>query len=178
MQYNTQNFKDELKKIEEWLSKEYSSVHTGRATPLVLDGVMVDSYGSKMPIKNVASITVEDSKTLRVTSWDKSQIKAIELAINEVNLGLSVASDSDGIRVIFPMLTTENRAKLVKVLKEKLEDSRISVRKGRQSEIELLAGLTEDEIKRAKDEIQKCVDESNNNLEKIFEKKERDLMEN
>ena len=178
MQYNTQNFKIELKKVEEWLSKEYGSVHTGRATPMILDGIMVDSYGSKMPIKNIASVIVEDPKTLRVSPWDKTQTRAIESAVNESNLGLSVVSDSEGVRVIFPVLTTENRTKLVKVLKEKLEDARISVRKERQSEIELLEGLTEDEAKRAKEDIQKCVDEANNNLEIIFDKKEKDLMEN
>lgn len=178
MSYNTQNFIIELKKIEEWLSKEYSSVHTGRATPMILDSISVESYGSRMPIKNVASVTVEDSKTLRVSPWDKTQIKGIEIAISEANLGLSVLSDGEGVRVIFPMLTTENRAKLVKILKEKLEEARISVRKTRQAEIEGLDGLPEDEEKRAKDEIQKRVDEANSNLEAIFDKKESDLMNN
>jgi len=178
MAYNTQNFKTELKKIEEWLSKEYSQVHTGRATPMVLDSIMVESYGSYMPIKNVAGITIEDPKTLRISPWDKNQIKGIESAINEANLGLSVASDGDGIRAIFPMLTTENRSKLVKVLKEKLEDARISIRKERQSEMDKLEDLPEDEAKRGKEDIQKAVDESNNNLEAIFGKKEKDLMEN
>jgi len=178
MAYNTQNFKIELKKIEEWLSKEYSQVHTGRATPIVLDSIMVESYGNYMPIKNVAGITIEDPKTLRIAPWDKNQIKGIEVAINSANLGLSVVSDSDGVRVIFPMLTTENRTKLVKVLKEKLEDARISVRKERQAEIDKLTGLSEDETKRGKEDIQKVVDESNNNLEAIFNKKEKDLMEN
>lgn len=176
MAYNTQNFKIELKKIEEWLSKEYSQVHTGRATPMILDSIMVESYGSHMPIKNVAGITIEDPKTLRIAPWDKNQIKEIENAINSSNLGLSVVSDSDGVRVIFPMLTTENRTKLVKVLKEKLEDARISVRKERQNEIDKLADLAEDEKKRGKDDIQKCVDESNNNLEAIFTKKENEIM--
>lgn len=176
MGYNTQNFKIELKKVEEWLSKEYSQIHTGRATPLVLDGVSVESYGSKMPIKNVAGITIEDPKTLRIAPWDKNQIKEIENAINASNLGLSVVSDSDGVRVIFPMLTTENRTKLVKILKEKLEDARISVRKERQNEIDKLADLSEDEKKRGKDEIQKYVDEGNNNLESIFAKKEIEIM--
>lgn len=178
MAYNTQNFKIELKKVEEWLSKEYSQVHTGRATPIVLDSIMVESYGSYMPIKNVAGVTIEDSKTLRIAPWDKNQIKGIENAINTANLGLSVVSDSDGVRVIFPMLTTENRSKLVKVLKEKLEDARISVRKERQEEIDKLADLSEDEVKRGKEDIQKSVDESNNNLEAIFSKKETDLMNN
>jgi len=178
MAYNTQSFKIELKKIEEWLSKEYSQIHTGRATPIVLDSIMVESYGSYMPIKNVAGVTIEDSKTLRIAPWDKNQIKSIETAVNAANLGLSVVSDSDGVRVIFPMLTTENRTKLVKVLKEKLEDARISVRKERQIEIDKMEGLPEDEIKRGKEDIQKCVDESNNNLEAIFNKKETDLMNN
>lgn len=178
MAYNTQNFKIELKKVSEWLQKEYGSVHTGRATPMILDSIMVDSYGSKMPIKNVASITVEDSKTLRIAPWDKSQIKNIEKSINESNLGLSVLSDGEGVRVVFPMLTTENRQKLVKVIKEKLEDGRISIRKLRQSEIEETEGMTEDEQKRSKEEIQKVVDLANEELEEIFKKKEKDLMEN
>ncbi|ETB63805.1 TPA: ribosome recycling factor [Candidatus Nomurabacteria bacterium] len=178
MSYNTTNFKSELKKIEEWLSKEYSSLQTGRATPMVLDSINIESYGSMMPVKNIASVSIEDSKTLRVAPWDKTQIKSIENSIIASNLGLSVVSDSDGVRVIFPMLTTENRIKLVKILKEKLEDARISVRKERQNEIDTTEDLPEDEAKRAKDDIQKCVDETNKNLEAIFTKKETDLMNN
>jgi ribosome recycling factor len=174
--YNTTNFKSELKKIEEWLSKEFMQVQTGRATPIILDSVMVDNYGSMMPIKNVASISIEDAKTLRITPWDRNHIKTIEKAIQDANLGLSVVSDGEGVRAIFPMLTTENKIKLVKILKDKLEDARISVRKERQSAIDETEDLTEDEKKRAKDEIQKCVDEANQNLETIFDKKETDLM--
>src|SRR5574344_1797413 len=174
--YNTQEFKNELQKIEVWLSKEYSQIQTGRATPMVLDSISIENYGSYTPIKNIASISVEDSKTLRIAPWDKNQVRLIEGAINEADLGLSVLSDADGVRVIFPMLTTESRSKLVKILKEKLEDARISVRKERQAEIDKLEGLTEDEIKRAKEEIQKAVDGVNSNLENIFSKKEGDLM--
>jgi len=143
---------------------------------MVLDSISIENYGSYTPIKNVASISVEDSKTLRIAPWDKNQVRLIEGAINEADLGLSVLSDADGVRVIFPMLTTESRSKLVKILKEKLEDARISVRKERQAEIDRLEGLTEDEIKRAKEEIQKAVDEVNSNLENIFNKKKGDLM--
>ena len=176
MAHNTTQFKAELKKIEEWLSKEYGQVHTGRATPIVLDSIMIESYGTRMPIKNVASVTVEDPKTLRVAPWDKNQIKDIEGAVMAANLGLSVVSDSDGVRVIFPMLTTENRTKLAKILKEKLEDARISVRKERQGEIDTLVDLPEDDAKRAKEDIQKCVDEANSTLEAIFAKKETEVM--
>ena len=176
MSYNSSAFKANLKKVEEWLSKEYSQVHTGRATPMVLDSISVESYGSRMPIKNVAGITIEDPKTLRIAPWDKNQIKDIETAIAAANLGLSVVSDSDGVRVIFPMLTTENRTRLAKILKEKLEDARISVRQERGDEMNNLGDLSEDDMKRAKDEVQKCVDEANKNLEAIFAKKETEVM--
>ncbi len=176
MTYNTNNLKSELRKVEEWLSKEYGQVHTGRATPMVLDSINVESYGSRMPIKNVASISIEDPKTLRIAPWDKSQIKEIENSIMAANLGLSVVSDSDGVRVIFPMMTTENRTKLAKLLKEKLEEARISVRKVRQEEMGELDDLSEDEQARAKEDIQKCVDEANQNLEEIFAKKEVEVM--
>jgi ribosome recycling factor len=176
MSYNTQNLKAELKKVEEWLSKEFSQVHTGRATPMVLDSIMVESYGMRTPIKNVAGITIEDPKTLRIAPWDKNQIKDIEAAIMAANLGLSVVSDSDGVRAIFPMLTTENRTKLAKILKEKLEDARISVRKERGDEMNKIGDLSEDDKNRAKDDIQKCVDEANKNLEDIFAKKENEVM--
>lgn len=176
MAYNTTEFKTELKAIEAWLSLQYSGVHTGRATPLVLDNVMIETYGQRGPIKNVASIVTEDPKTLRVAPWDKNMIKEIENAIREADLGLSLVSDSDGVRVIFPMLTTENRAKLAKVLKEKLEEARIRVRKNRTDEIDSLEGLSEDEVHRAKEDIQKAVDESNKNLEAIFAKKETEIM--
>ena len=176
MPYNTNNFKIEVKKIEEWLSKEFSQVHTGRATPMVLDSITLEVYGARTPIKNVASVNIEDPKTLRVAPWDKNQIKEIESAIMAANLGLSVMSDSDGVRVKFPMMTTENRTKLTKILKEKLEEARIRVRKIRGEEIDTLDDLPEDEQKRAKDDIQKYVDEANKNLEAIFTKKEVEVM--
>ncbi len=178
MAYNFSDFKTALKRVEEWLSKEYSGVHTGRATPTLLDTISVESYGSYQPIKNVGTISIEDPKTLRIVPWDKSVIKEIERAITAANLGLSVAPDQDGVRIIFPMLTTENRQKLVKVLKEKLEDARISVRKEREEASTKMKAtdLPEDDMFRAKEEMQKYVDETNKNLEAIFEKKEHEVM--
>ena len=182
MQYNFTNFKLELKKVEEFLSKEYSQLSTGRASPMVLDGVSVETYGAYQPIKNVASVQIEDPKTLRINPWDKGQIKGIEKAILTADLGLSVAVDDAGIRVIFPQLTTETRQKLVKVLKEKLEESRITVRRERSNvweeiqKLEKESKMTEDERVRAKDDLQKVVDEVNKNLENIFEKKEKEVL--
>jgi len=181
MQYDFAKLKEDLKRTEDFLSKEYSQLNVGRATPMILDGIFVDNYGAKTPIKNIASIAVEDPKTLRVSPWDKSQIKDIEKAITSENLGLSVASDESGLRVIFPQLTSENRQNLVKVLKEKLEEARITVRRVREdvwNDIqakEKAGSMTEDEKFRGKDELQKIVDEANKNLEQIFEKKESEV---
>ncbi|MEI6280492.1 MAG: ribosome-recycling factor [bacterium] len=182
MQYNFSNFKIALKKVEDFLSKEYTQLNIGRASPMVLDGVSVESYGSYLPLKNVASISIEDSKTLRIAPWDKSQVKGIEKAILVSNLGLSVATDDLGIRVIFPQLTTETRQTLVKVLKEKLEEQRITVRREREvifrdmEAKEKESIMTEDEMFRAKEELQKIITETNNNLEAVFEKKEKEVM--
>lgn len=182
MAYNFSQFKEETKNIEIWLSKEFGSVHTGRAAPMLLDGVSVESYGSFQPLKNVASISIEDPKTLRVSPWDKSQVKDIEKAIVAANLGLSLATDDLGLRVIVPMLTTERRVSLVKLLKERLEDARVSVRQEREKTWNDIQAqerdgeMPEDEKFRAKDELQKCVDEANANLEALFDKKENEVM--
>lgn len=182
MQYNFSNFKAGVNKISDYLGKEYSQLNIGRASPMVLDGISVESYGSYVPIKNIASISIEDPKTLRVVPWDKNLLKVAEKAIISSNLGLSVATDESGLRVGFPQLTSETRQNLIKVLKEKLEESRITVRKEREKvwdeiqKMEKDGKMSEDEKFRAKDELQKVIDEINKNLENIFLKKEKEVL--
>jgi ribosome recycling factor len=178
MAFNFTNLDNSLKDSTEWLAREFSRVHTGRASPILLDGVMVEAYGSFQPIKNVGSISIEDARTLRITLWDKTVVKDVEKAITAANLGLSLATDAEGMRVIFPSLTTENRSRLVKVLKEKMEEARISVRKDRENALGELktADLPEDDARRAKDDIQKRIDAANAKLESIFLGKEDEVM--
>ena len=182
MQYNFSGLLTEIKKIEEFLGREYSQLNIGRASLAILDSIQVDSYGARVPLKNIASISIEDPKTLRVAPWDKSQIKEIEKAVVSANLGLGVGADDAGVRVVFPQLTGETRAKLVKVLSAKLEESRISVRREREGIWEDVqtkekeGKMTEDEKFRAKDELQKIVDEANRNLEELFKRKEKEVM--
>lgn len=182
MAYNFTSFKNRLADVADWLAKEYLSVRTGRATPLLLDNVMIDSYGSKQPIKHVAAINTEDARTIRVIPWDKGQMKAIEQAISDANLGVSTSPDSAGIRVIFPMLTEERRKQLMKVVSDKMEEARISLRQEREkvwSEIQAQekdGQLSEDEKFRAKDELQKIVDEGNIKLEELADRKEKEIM--
>ena len=176
MRYNFSNFKLEINKVVEFLGREYIQLN------MVLDSITVDSYGSRISLKNVASISIEDPKTLRIAPWDKNQIKEIEKSIIVSNLGLSVSVDDAGIRVIFPQLTTDTRQTLIKVLKEKLEESRITVRKEREriwddiQKKEKEGIITEDERFKAKEDLQKIIDEINKKLEELFEKKEHEVL--
>lgn len=176
--YDLQPFKTEAAQAEGWLSKEYSQIHTGRAAPALLDGVMIEAYGSFQPLKNVASTTIEDPKTLRVVPWDKNQIKDIERALHAANLGFSIGVDDAGVRVIIPALTTETRNTLVKIAKERLEDARITIRKAREGMLNALKdqSLSEDMMRGAKDDLQKFVETANNSLEAMFKKKENDIL--
>lgn len=176
--YNLDSFKQEIAGAQEWLSKEYSQIHTGRANPALLDGVHVETYGQMQPLKNTASISIEDPKTLRVVPWDKSLNKDIERALHEANLGFSIAVDDAGVRVIIPALTTETRNKLVKIAKERMEDARITIRKARENALSSLKDQTlpEDTFVRAKDEVQKIVDAGNASLESLFDKKESEIL--
>jgi|SRR3989344_5912638 len=181
MSYNFSDLKNKLKKTEEWLAKEYSQIHTGRVSPAVLDSIFISVYGSNQPIKNMASINIEDPKTIRVAPWDKNQIKEIESAIRSSGLSLSVSVDADGLRVSFPQLTAETRASIVKICKGKMEEARISVRKEREEvwndiqKKEKEGEISEDVKFKGKDELQKIIDEINNKLEQIFNKKETEI---
>ena len=183
MAYNFTGFKQNIKSLEEWLKGEFSTIRTGRATPAILDGVKVEAYGSDMSITQLGNISIEDARTLRITPWDMSQVKAIEKGINISNLGLSVALDDKGIRVIFPELTSDRRQALVKIAKQKLEDARITLRNEREKILKDVEGqekdgkISEDEKFRTKAELQKMVDEAGRVLEEIFAKKEKEISE-
>lgn len=181
MTYDFEPLKEKIETTLEWLIKEYFTIRTGRATPQVLDSIRIDSYGAKVPINQMANISIEDARTLRILPYDASQTKDIEKAIVGSETGLSVSSDDKGVRVSFPQLTSENRAALVKVVKEKLEQARVSLRKERDevwSDIqkrEKTGDFSEDDKFRFKDEMQKCIDEANEKLEALTTKKEEEI---
>ncbi len=182
MTYNLAPLKTRLAEVSGWLSNEYKSLRTGRASPAVLDAVMVDSYGTRLPLKQVAAIAVEDAGTIRVTPWDKGQVKAIETAVAASNLGLSAVADQNGLRVVFPQLTTERRTMLAKVVKDKLEEARVRLRAEREKvwqEIqkdEKAKKINEDEKFKVKDELQKIIDTANDDLASLAAKKEAEIM--
>jgi ribosome recycling factor len=181
MAYNFNQFDARTREIEDWLSKEFGGIRTGRATPMLLDLVLVDSYGTKVPLNQVGNVNVEDPRTLRVTVWDKNSIKAVEKAIIDANLGVSVIVDGAGLRIIFPELTSERRTQLLKLAKAKLEEARVSVRAARDGTVKELEAaekegkLSEDERFAAKELLQKRVDTVNESLDSTYKLKETEI---
>ncbi len=182
MAYNFSNLKTKLQETERWLSGELSSVRTGRATPMVLDSVKVESYGSEMSIPQVASVTSEDPRTLRITPWDNTLIKAIEKAIVVSNLGLSVSVDDKGLRVAFPALTAESRTQFVKLAKAKVEDAKVAARLERNKTNDDLQSqkkegmMSEDEVAKAKAELEKIIKEVTDKFTELGDKKETEIL--
>lgn len=181
MAYDFKPFEKRIGEVVAHAQKELGGVRTGRAAPAILDGVMVESYGSRVPLMQVGNITVEDARTLRVSPWDASLAKEIEKAITAANLGLSVGVGEGGVRVSFPELTAERRTQLAKLAKEKIEESRKALRVARDevwSDIqkkEKEGTLSEDDKFRTKDEMQKRVDAAGAQLDDLLERKEREM---
>lgn len=181
MAYQFGTLKTDAKEVEEWLQKELSGIRSGRAAPALLDAIRVDSYGAMVPVNQVGNVGVEDARTLRILPWDISQIKAIEKAVTDADLGVSVGSDEKGVRVSFPELTSERREQLMRLVGQKLEEARQrlrAVRDGIWQDIqarEKAKELSEDEKFRAKDEMQKIIDSGNDALQSLAEKKEKEL---
>lgn len=181
MSYNFSVLKNKIGDVKNWLSGEYAGIRTGRATPLLLDSIMIDSFGSKTPIKHIAAIVAEDAKTLRISPWDKSNIGPIEQAIAVANLGVSTAPDGVGIRVIFPDLTAERRTALIRLANEKLEEAKVSIRKEREKiwndilSQEKEGEISEDEKFRFKEELQKIIDEAVSEFETMASRKEEEI---
>ncbi|MFZ3020096.1 MAG: ribosome-recycling factor [Minisyncoccia bacterium] len=176
--YDFSNFKKQGLETIEWLRREFTGIRTGRATPAILDNISVESYGTMMKIKEVASIGIEDARTLRVSPWDMSQSKNIEKAVMLADLGLSVAVDDKGLRISFPELSAERRTALLKVAKAKLEEARVAVRTEREKiKREIMEDDDKDSKFRNTEELQKLVDGFNSDLEAVYERKEKEIAE-
>ncbi len=181
MAYDFKPFEKKIADISEKLQRELSGIRTGRAAPAILDGVLVESYGTRVPIHQLAAVSIEDARTLRIAPWDMSNAKEIEKALTLANLGLSVAMDEKGVRVSFPELTSERRMSLVRMAKEKVEEMRTSLRLARDEvwsgiqKLERDGNMPEDDKFRAKEEMQKRVDAANKNFDNSLARKEKEI---
>ena len=179
--YDLSKFETEAGKIKERLVAEMGAIRTSRASPALVKDIMVEYYGSKMKLEGLASIGVQDARTLTIQPWDKNAVEPIEKTIRSSNLGLQPVVDKGLIRIILPELTGERRQFLIKLVGEKTEESRIALRRGRDEvwkeiqERERSGGISEDEKFRLKDELQKKIDRFNKDLEELAENKKKDI---
>jgi ribosome recycling factor len=175
--------KDRMEKAIESLKKELSRIRTGRATPALLDGVRVQYYGSQVPLNQVGSVAIPDSRQITIQPWDVKVIGEIEKAILKSELGLTPINDGKIIRINIPSLTEERRRDLVKVTKKMAEESRVALRNIRREANEDLKtlkkdkALSEDDLFKAQDEIQKITKEFIERIDKIGEEKEKEIMQ-
>jgi ribosome recycling factor len=179
--YNFKQYEAEMAGATEWFIKETLALRAGRASPMLVEDIEVESYGVKSPLKHVAAIGVEDAKTITVKPWDRTMLQAIEAGIRATSIGLQPIVDKDMVRVRLPDLTEERRTALKKVLKEKLEEAKIALRRARDGvwgdvqEKERSGELTEDDKFRMKDEIQKKIDAAGAKLDDLAKKKETEI---
>ncbi len=172
-----------MKKSIESLTKDLGKLRTGRAHPSLLDQVSIDYYGTPSPLSQVASISVTDARTLTVTPWEKPLVPVIEKAIMSANLGLNPVTTGNNIRIPLPALTEESRRDLIKVMRAEGEQGRVAIRNVRRDAIGDVKSLlkdkdiTEDESRKAEDDIQKITDKNVADIEKLLNAKEKDLME-
>ena len=162
--------------------KELNSLRTSRANPAMLDSLFVEAYGSKTPINQLGNISIPDPSTITIQVWDTSLIKTIENAITESNLGLNPQTDGQLIRLPIPKLSEERRKELTKIASEYAENSKVSVRNIRRDFIESKKkekkeiNLSEDELKKFINDVQKTTDSSIEKIEKILDLKKNDIL--
>ena len=174
---------DRMKKTVEMLRKEYGTLRAGRATPSLLDKITVDYYGTPTPINQVANISVPEPRSIIIQPWEKTMISPVEKAILKSDLGLTPNSDGSVIRLTIPQLTQQRRSELVKVVHKKAEETRVAVRNLRRDANESIKKLekdkvvSEDEAKKAQDDMQKLTDKYIKEIDQVMNSKEKEIME-
>lgn len=178
------------KEIEEKMQKtvkvyrdELKSIRAGRANPALLDRIVVDYYGSPTPLKQIANVSAPEPRSLLIQPWDATAIAEIEKAILKSDLGLNPSNDGKIIRLSIPQLTEERRKDIIKILKKVTENSKVAIRNERRTanddlkKMEKSGDLTEDDLKKAEEQVQKLTNKYIEEIDKIREKKEEEIME-
>lgn len=177
-----ETFSSRVAKTTEFLRSEYAGLKAGRANPRLLDKIMVDNYGSMMPINQLGNINVPDARTITISVWDKQALPKVEKAILAANIGLTPQNDGTLIRLNFPELTQDRRKELVKTVKKTCEDAKVAVRNVRRDAMEALKKLkndktlSEDSVAAYEKEIDKLMQKEIDLLDKSCSEKETEIM--
>jgi len=173
---------DKMIKTEQVVVNEFAGVRTGKASPSLVENIIVEVYGSNMRIRELAGITTPEPRTLAIQPWDANSIHPIEKAIQKANLGLNPAVQGKLIRIFFPELSQERRQEFVKIIKKMTEDGRVAIRHVRRDAMDQLkkhghdSGITEDEEKQAEKDLQKLTDDYIAKIDQHLAHKEKDIM--
>jgi len=172
---------EKMLKTEEHLVHQFAGIRTGKASPSLIENVMVEAYGSMMRLKELATISAPESRMLTVTPFDAGNMKAVEKAIQSSNLGLNPASQGKFIRIVLPDLSTERRQEFVKICKKITEEGRVAIRNERRQAMDLLKkakadGTSEDEVESAEAEVQKLTDQFVKKLDEHLAHKEKEIL--
>ena len=170
-----------MQKAVDHLDEELLNIRAGKASVNVLNGVMVEYYGSQVPVSGAASVTVPDAKTILIQPWDKNLIRAIEKAIIDSNIGLTPSNNGEQIRLTMPPLTEERRKELVKRSRGEAETARVSLRNAPRDAIEAFKkaqkeGMPEDEAKDGETQVQKLLDKYSKMIDEVLAQKEKEIM--
>ncbi|RQD63129.1 MAG: ribosome recycling factor [Desulfonatronovibrio sp. MSAO_Bac4] len=183
MQSVLKDCQNKMSKAIQSLEKEFSKLRTGRASTGLLEDVMVDYYGTMTPLNQLASISIPDSRSISIQPWDRNAFSSVEKAIMKSDLGLNPVNDGKVIRINIPPLTEERRKDLVKLAKKYSEDTKVAIRNIRRDANDTLKKmknnkeLTEDEMHKGQDEVQKSTDTFVENADQVLEVKEKEIME-
>ena len=175
--------RENMTKTAEALKREFNKIRTGRASAALLDGIKADCYDTQMPLEQISSISVPESRLITIQPWDQSTIEAIEKSILKSELGLTPMNDGKMIRISIPPLTEERRKELAKLAKKMAEDSKVSIRNHRREANDLFKELknekeiSEDELFRSQDEVQKITDDFIKKIDKSTAEKEKEIIE-
>ena len=172
-------FKEQMQNALDALGREFGRVRSGRASPSLVDKVMVEAYGSEMPMSQVATISVPEARTIVIQPFDKGNLSNIERGIHKANLGVTPSNDGNVVRLNLPALTEERRKEYVKVVKGKAEEAKVSIRQARRDVLSSIKSedYPEDQAKRLEDEAQKLVDKFTDKIDSATQAKEKELME-
>ncbi|HZJ85310.1 MAG TPA: ribosome recycling factor [Syntrophomonadaceae bacterium] len=174
---------DRMQKSVEFLKGDLASLRAGRANPAMLDKIMVDYYGEPTPINQLANITIPEARLIVIKPWDKSSMPEIEKAILRSDLGVNPTNDGNVIRIAIPQLTEERRKEIVKIVRKKAEEGKIAIRNIRREGNDMLKAsekdkiISEDENKKAMEDIQELTDKYIKEVDTILQAKEKDIME-
>ncbi|HLG01307.1 MAG TPA: ribosome recycling factor [Acidimicrobiia bacterium] len=175
--------KEKMRRSLDHLREEFGRVRTGRANPGLVEKLMVDYYGSEVPLQQIAGFSVPDARLLQITPYDVNALGAIEKAIEKSDLGINPSNDGKVIRLAFPQLTEERRRDLVKVVKQRAEDARVAVRNIRRQarhdleEFQKVGEISEDDLNRAEKELEKLTHDFIAEIDEMLQHKEQELME-